>query len=52
MSWWVVALVAWAVVAVVAGLVLGAVARTADRRERALRGPAFVPEKWSLTPTR
>ena len=52
MSWWVVVLVAWPVIAVACGLLLGAVARTAARRERAVRVPAFVPDDWSLTHSR
>jgi hypothetical protein len=52
MSWWVVVLVAWPVISVACGLLFGAVARTAARRERAQLVPPFVPEDWSLTPTR
>jgi hypothetical protein len=52
MSWWVVVLLAWPVIAVACGLLFGAVARTAACRERAASLPAFVPDDWSLTPTR
>ena len=52
MSWWVVILLAWPVISVACGLLFGAVARAADRREHSQRVPAFVPDDWSLTPTR
>ena len=48
MLWWLLAMVAWTVVAAAAGLLVGAVARTAERRERASR----VPGEWALTPSR
>ncbi|WP_216870797.1 hypothetical protein [Modestobacter excelsi] len=52
MAWWLVALVAWMVIAVAVGLLVGAATAVADRRERAPRAQVFVPDDWSLTPTR
>jgi hypothetical protein len=48
MHWWLLAMVTWTVVAVAVGLLFGAVARTAERRERAARAPG----EWALTPSR
>jgi hypothetical protein len=45
-------LVVWTVLAVAAALVMGAAARTAKFQERARRVPSYVPEQWSLTPSR
>jgi hypothetical protein len=52
MVWWLVALVAWVVIAVGVGLLVGGATAVAERRERAQRVPMFVPEDWSLTPSR
>jgi hypothetical protein len=52
MAWWLVALVAWTVIAVAVGLLVGAATAVADRRERVQRAQVFVPDDWSLTPTR
>ena len=49
MLWWIAAMVAWTVVAVGTGLLLGAVARTAKRRELDSRVPSHVPAQWSVT---
>jgi hypothetical protein len=52
MMWLFVALVTWTVIAIAGGLLIGAVTALAERQERAERAPVFVPDDWSLTPTR
>jgi hypothetical protein len=52
MLWWLVAMVAWTVVAAATGMLLGAVARTANRREGAGGVPSHVPPQWSVTASR
>jgi hypothetical protein len=52
MVWWVLALAGWLVVAAPVALLVGSAARTAERRERPQRSPAFVPERWAPTPSR
>jgi hypothetical protein len=49
MTWLLIAVALWTSISAVAAVFIGAATRTAERRERQVRVPTYVPQGWSLT---